>query len=258
MTVTRWKCIVEYDCAGFHGWQIQEPGLPTVQGALEKALYAFCQKDIRIHAAGRTDTGVHARHQVIHFDLDYGDRALSGAALAKALNAHLINMSVSVIHAESVSDTFHARFDAKNKLYVYRILNRPSRPALEEGKFWHVKRSLNVKNMQSAAKLLCGTHDFTSFRATECQAKSPIRTVEQLEIIEKDYDPYGGKLVELHFEAQSFLHHMVRNITGTLKIVGDGRWTADDVAKALKECKREAGGPTAPPEGLTLERIDYL
>lgn len=248
--MTRWKLTIEYDGRLFAGWQAQE-SQQTVQGAIERAIKLFCQQDIRIHAAGRTDAGVHARGQVAHFDLDYGDRPLSGFDLAKALNAHLRPLPVSVLSAEIVSLDFHARFSATNKLYRYRILNRSSPPAMDEGFVWHVKRPLDADAMQDAAQILVGNHDFTTFRDTECQAKTPIRTLDRLDIVR------NAEEIVVETEARSFLHHQVRNMAGTLTLIGEGKWTKDDLARALAAKDRTKGGVTAPASGLTLVRIDY-
>ncbi len=248
--MTRWKLTIEYDGAPFSGWQYQDHA-PSVQGEIEKAITAFCQQEIRLHVAGRTDAGVHARGQVAHFDLDYGDRALTGYDLAKALNAHLRPNPIAVVKAEEVSEEFHARFSAKNKLYLYRIINRPAHLTLEHGKAWQVKKPLDVRPMQLAAKHLLGQHDFTTFRDSECQAKSPIKTLDRLDIIR------AGDVIEFAVEGRSFLHHQVRNMVGTLSHVGEGKWAIDDVAKALEAKDRTKGGITSPPDGLYLMRIDY-
>lgn len=253
---TRWKLIIEYDGRMFAGWQRQE-NVPSVQQAIEEAITKFCQQEIRIHAAGRTDAGVHAKGQVAHFDLDYGDRALKGYELAKALNFHLGEFPVSIVTAEPVRPEFHARFDAVNKLYTYRIVNRSARPALDDGHVWYVKKPLNVDAMREGAKFLIGHHDFTTFRDSECQAKTPLRTLDRLDIESSDYDGQGGVDIRIHAEARSFLHHQVRNMVGTLSLVGEGKWAPADIATALVAQDRTKGGPTAPPDGLYLVRIDY-
>lgn len=253
----RWKLIIEYCGTRYSGWQRQGEGIVSVQGVIENAIHDFCQQRLNIHVAGRTDAGVHARGQVAHFDLDYGDRDLSGSELTKALNAHMRTEEVSVVSAEIVDPEFHARFGAINKLYLYRIINRNARPALEGGKILHVRRDLDVEAMRVGAKHLLGHHDFTTFRASECQAKSPIRTLDRLDIEVLPYDEQGGREIRFYTEGRSFLHHQVRNMVGTLCLVGDGKWTPDDVASALKACDRTRGGPTAPPDGLYLMRVDY-
>jgi tRNA pseudouridine38-40 synthase len=250
--MTRWKLTIEYDGAPYSGWQYQDH-VPSVQGAIEKAIKGFCQKDIRIHVAGRTDAGVHGKGQVAHFDLDYGTRPLTGHDLAKAINAHLrqAKESVAILKAEEVSEEFHARFSAINKFYLYRIMNRPAPLTLERGKAWQVKKELDVRSMQRAAKYLLGQHDFTTFRDSECQAKSPVKTLDRLDIVRI------GDAVEFAVEGRSFLHHQVRNMVGTLSHVGEGKWTIEDIPKALEARDRTKGGVTAPPDGLYLMRVDY-
>ena len=255
--MTRWKLTIEYDGQNYCGWQRQGEGVASVQGAIEDAIYAFCQQRLTLHVAGRTDAGVHARGQVAHFDLDYGDRTITGYELTKALNAHLRPQPVSIITAEQVSDEFHARFAAVNKIYLYRIISRNAPPALEHGKILHFRRELNVKAMQEAAQGLLGHHDFTTFRASECQAKSPIKTLDRLDIETLPYDEQGGREIRIYAEGRSFLHHQVRNMVGTLGLVGEGKWSADDVRSALEARDRTRGGPTAPPDGLYLMRVDY-
>lgn len=250
MSVQRWKLTIEYAGRPFSGWQLQ-PGTLTVQRVIEEALHKFCQQDIRVQAAGRTDAGVHACGQVAHFDLDYGDRTLEGYDLTKALNAHIGDYPVSVLAAEKVASDFHARFSALNKLYIYRLLNRSAPPAIDAGRVWHVRRPLDDKAMHDAAQVFLGVHDFTTFRASECQAKTPVRSLTRTNV-ERD-----GDEIFFHFEGKSFLHHQVRNMVGTLALVGEGKWNKGDVETALAARDRKAGGPTAPPEGLYLMRVDY-
>jgi tRNA pseudouridine38-40 synthase len=257
MTLQRWKLTIEYHGGTFSGWQRQRAGIPSVQQAVEDAFMAFCQQPIRVHAAGRTDAGVHAKGQVAHADLDYGDRPLRGFELVKALNAHLRGVPAAIVTAETVTNDFHARFSALNKLYTYRIVNRSAPPVLEKAAIWHMRKPLDVEAMRDAARLLLGHHDFTSFRDSACQAKSPWRTLDRLDVEDRAYDPFGGVEILIHTEARSFLHHQVRNIVGSLTLVGEGKWTKDDLAKALAAKDRAQGGPTAPPEGLSLIRIDY-
>lgn len=256
MSATRWKITVEYDGQSFFGWQRQD-GMPSVQQSIEEAITKFCQQEIRVHAAGRTDAGVHARGQVAHFDLDYGDRPLRGFDLCKALNAHLIPQAVSVIDAVPAADDFHARFGAINKLYTYRIVNRSALIALDKQRVWHVKKQLDVDAMRAGAKHLVGHHDFNTFRSSDCQAKSPVRTLDRLDIETLHYDDHGGIEIRIHAEGRSFLHHQVRNMVGTLSLVGEGKWQPDDVKTALDARDRTQGGPTAPADGLYLVRIDY-
>lgn len=247
----KWKLKVEYKGARYSGWQRQD-GVPSVQQAIEEAIFAFCQQDIRIHAAGRTDAGVHALGQVIHFDLDYGDRPLTGFDLVNALNAHLRTHTVSVTEAEIVPDDFHARFGAIKKRYTYKILNRIAPSAVADGLVWHVRRPLDVGLMQEGAHYLLGHHDFTTFRAAECQAKSPMRTLDVLTL-----EKIGADEIHIHAEARSFLHHQVRNMVGTLTLVGERKWKPIDIKTALEAKDRAKGGKTAPPDGLYLVSVTY-
>lgn len=257
MTMQRWKLIIEYDGSPYRGWQKQKDNLPTVQAALEQSLYDFCGQEIAVHVAGRTDAGVHAAGQVVHLDLDYGERDLSEYEFAKAINALIRPHPISVLKAEKTHADFHARFDAKNKLYIYRCLQRPAPPTIDKGKIWHVKRKWDIEAMKAAAQHLLGHHDFTSFRSADCQAKTPMRTLDRAEIITSPYDHYGGLEIQFHFEAQSFLYHQVRNMVGTLSLVGVGRIVADDVRDILAAKDRTKAGPTIPSDGLSLVRIDY-
>lgn len=252
----RWKFTIEYDGTHYGGWQRQD-NTPSIQQSIEEALYAFCQQDLRIQAAGRTDAGVHARGQVAHLDLDYGDRPLSGFDFAKALNAHLRPQPIAIVKAEKVHPEFHARFDATNKKYTYRILCRSAPPTLEPNTLWHLRRELDVQAMREGAKHLLGHHDFTTFRAAECQSKSPEKTLDKIEIESLIYDEGGGVEIRVHAEARSFLHHQVRNIVGTLSLVGEGKWKPADVKAALEAKDRTKGGPTAPASGLYLVRVFY-
>lgn len=246
----RWKLTIEYDGRPFAGWQAQAHH-PSVQRTVEAAIFKFCQKQITIHGAGRTDAGVHALGQIAHFDLDYGDRPLTGYDLARALNAHMRDQPVAIVGAEEVASDFHARFTAKNKLYCYRIINRSAPLTLDLGLAWHIWKPLDEKAMHDAAQVFVGVHDFTSFRDSECQAKNPVRSIDRIAVTRH------GQEVVMEVEAKSFLHHQVRNLIGTLVFVGDGRWTASDVAGILAAKDRTLAGMTAPPDGLTLIRIDY-
>ncbi len=257
MALTRWKLTIEYDGTRFAGWQRQTDGVPSVQQALEEAIYAFCQQNIGVVVAGRTDAGVHARGQVAHFDLDYVKKELAGQDLIKALNAHLRPQPVSVLAAVQAPESFHARFSAIRKLYTYKIISRSAPPALDRDQAWHVPRLLDTRAMQLAARELLGHHDFTTFRDSQCQAKGPEKTLDRLDVEEKTYDGAGGREILIHAEARSFLHHQVRNMAGTLVLVGEGKWTAVDVRTALAARDRTRGGPTAPAGGLYLMRVDY-
>lgn len=254
--MSRWKITIEYTGTDYAGWQRQE-NVPSIQQDIEEAITGFCQQHIRLNAAGRTDSGVHAQGQVAHFDLEY-NRDINGHSLAKAINAHLRKRPISIINAEKVNADFHARFSATNKLYTYRIINRPSPPALDQNKVWHFFRcKLDVSSMQQAAKLLIGHHDFTTFRASQCQSRSPEKTLGRLDVEEFEYDEFGGKEILIHAEAKSFLHHQVRNMVGSLVMVGEGKWPVEQMRTSLEAKDRTKGGPTCPADGLYLIRVDY-
>lgn len=244
----RYALLIEYDGAGFVGWQRQETG-PSVQEALEEAAARLAGGAVpEVVGAGRTDAGVHAEGQVAHLDLD---RALEPDRLAEALNFHLGAARIAVRAAARVPDTFHARFSAKGRAYRYVILNRRARPALLLGRVWHVRHKLDLDAMRDAARHLIGRHDFTSFRAAACQAASAVKTLDRLEILRE------GETIRVLAEARSFLHHQVRNMVGTLKLVGEGRLSPGDIPRILAARDRSAAGPTAPAEGLTLTAIRY-
>jgi len=245
--VTRFALLVEYDGAGFVGWQRQADGA-SIQAVLEDAAAHLAGVPVTSVVAGRTDAGVHAIGQVAHIDLA---RDITPGKLVQALNFHMKPHRVSVVRAAIVPDDWSARFSAVQRVYRYVILNRAARPALEAGRVWHLPYRLDVGAMQAAARHLLGRHDFSSFRAASCQAKSPVRTLDRLDV-ERD-----GDRVLVHAEARSFLHHQVRNMVGTLKLVGDGKWAPARVAHALAAVDRAAAGPTAPPDGLYLEQVKY-
>lgn len=243
----RFKLTIEYDGTEFVGWQSQINGF-SVQQALEEAAKAYCQDDIRVHGAGRTDSGVHALAQVAHVDLPRDD---TDRKVRDAFNALLRPHPIAVIEAERVADDFHARFDANERSYLYRIVTRRAPLTLDRNRAWWLPRQLDAAKMQDAAQVLIGHHDFTSFRATECQARSPIKSLDQLDVTRI------GETIEVVARAPSFLHHQVRNMVGTLTLVGEGKWTKETVAEALAAKTRPAGGPTAPPEGLYLTAVRY-
>ena len=243
----RYRLTLEYDGTGLVGWQRQASGL-SVQEILETAVERFCGEAVRVHGAGRTDAGVHALAQVAHVDLR---RETDPEEIRGALNFHVRPHAVSVLAVEPVSATFNARTSARSRHYRYRILNRRSPPALERGQVWHVGPSLDVTAMQEGARHLLGKHDFTTFRDALCQAKSPVRTLDALEVARI------GEEIVVEARARSFLHHQVRNIVGTLKLVGLGKWSPLHVRRALEARDRRAGGPTAPSEGLCLVAVIY-
>jgi tRNA pseudouridine38-40 synthase len=243
----RYRLTLEYDGAPFSGFQSQA-GQPTVQDALERAIEAFCGEVVRVAAAGRTDAGVHAAGQVVHFDLarDWPDEVVMNA-----VNAHLLPAPIAVLDCARVDDGFHARFSAVSRRYLYRIRNRPGRPALEAGRVWHVKAPLDVAAMDEAARNLEGRHDFTTFRDAACQSASPVKTLD-LARVER-----FGEEARLTFEARSFLHRQVRSMTGSLVQVGLGRWSLAELVAALEARDRARCGQVAPACGLTLALVRY-
>lgn len=245
--MSRYKILIEYDGGGFVGWQRQDNG-PSVQQALEEAIEKFCGEKVTLFGAGRTDSGVHAQGQVAHFDLE-GEAEPD--TVRDALNFHLKPARVSVLEAAPAKSNFDARLSAKERAYVYRITNRRAPLGLGRGYSWWVSVPLDAEAMDAAAKTLIGNHDFTTFRAAHCQAKSPVKTLDVLTVTR------DGETIEVHARARSFLHHQVRNIVGTLKLVGEEKWTAADVKSALEKKDRAAGGPTAPADGLYLVEVVY-
>lgn len=229
----------------------------SVQGTIEAAIEKFCQQKVTLHVAGRTDAGVHAKGQVAHVDLADFKKPMEGFEVAKAINAHMKSHRITIVKAEIVEPEFHARFHATNKLYRYRIISRPAPLALERGLVWHTRRPLDAGAMHEAAQTLLGHHDFTTFRDSACQAKSPMKTLDRLDVTARPYDDCGGVEIIIEAEGRSFLHHQVRNMVGTLALVGEGKWAAFDVKTALDARDRTKGGPTAPAEGLYLMRVDY-
>jgi tRNA pseudouridine38-40 synthase len=243
----RYKLVIEYDGGPYCGWQIQDNG-PSVQGALESAVKAICGAFVRVHGAGRTDAGVHALGQAAHCDIA---KPFAPGRLRDGLNAHLRPHPIGVLSAEIVADDFEARFSALRRHYRYRISNRRANLALDMGRVRRLPRPLDSDAMHQAAQRLIGRHDFTSFRDTECQAKSPVRTLDQLDVVRHGDD------VDIVTSARSFLHSQVRSMVGSLVWVGEGRWSPDDLAHALEARSRAACGPVAPPQGLYLVRVDY-
>jgi tRNA pseudouridine38-40 synthase len=245
--VPRYKLTIEYCGAGLVGWQRQANGL-SVQEALEIAIHAFCGAAVTVFGAGRTDAGVHALAQIAHVDLPRDD---APEVIRGAVNHHLRPHAISVLAVEPVRPDFDARHSATARQYLYRILNRRAPPALERGRVWHIAAPLDLAAMQEGARHLVGHHDFSTFRDSMCQAKSPVKTLDALDLSAE------GEEIHIRARARSFLHHQVRNMAGTLKLVGLARWQPDDVARALAARDRRAGGPTAPADGLTLIAVRY-
>ncbi|MBV8977875.1 MAG: tRNA pseudouridine(38-40) synthase TruA [Alphaproteobacteria bacterium] len=243
----RYRLILEYDGALFVGWQRQDNGA-SVQGALEEAISKFSSERVTVTGAGRTDAGVHALAQVAHFDLD---KDFAPGKVRDALNHFLRPAPVVVLDAARVEEQFHARFSATKRHYLYRILCRRAPPALEKNRVWHVVRELDAEAMHAAARALIGSHDFTTFRAAECQAKSPVKTLERLDVSRV------GEEIHVNAAARSFLHHQVRSMVGSLKLVGEGKWRPRTLGDALAARDRSACGPVAPPDGLYLVKVEY-
>jgi tRNA pseudouridine38-40 synthase len=243
----RYKLTIEYDGTPFSGWQIQANG-PSVQGQLRAAVRAFSGEDVILRGAGRTDAGVHALGQVAHLDLT---RDWPADTVAKALNYHLRPDPIAIVACEAVEADFDARFSAKSRHYLYRIVNRRAPLAIETNRAWRIVYPLDSGAMAEAARHLVGRHDFTTFRAAGCQAKSPLRTLDVLSVERL------GEVIEIRASARSFLHHQVRSMVGSLKRVGEGKWTAEALREALLARDRRRCGALAPAHGLYLTRVDY-
>ncbi len=245
----RYRLDIEYDGTAYAGWQRQD-GPATVQGAIEQAIKGFSGEDVTLRGAGRTDAGVHASGQVGHVDLA---KAWRDDTVRDAINAHLqmAGAAVAILAAYAVPDDFDARFSATGRQYLYRILNRRAPAALERNRVWVVQKKIDADAMHEAAQVLVGRHDFTTFRSLQCQASSPVRTLERFDVVRK------GDEIEIHAAARSFLHNQVRSMVGTIKRVGEGAWTAADVKAALEAKDRAACGSVAPPYGLYLTKVDY-
>jgi tRNA pseudouridine38-40 synthase len=243
----RYKLTIEYDGGPYVGWQMQNDGA-TIQGALTAAIEAFTGECVTVNGAGRTDTGVHALGQVAHIDLR---KAWDTDNVRDAMNFHLRPQPIAVLAAERVADDFDARFSAVKRHYLYRIVNRRADLALEQQRAWRVPRKLDTEAMHAAAQRLTGKHDFTTFRSTECQAKSPVKTLDRLDVSR------DGDDIRVTASARSFLQHQVRSMVGSLVHVGEGKWSADDLAKALETRDRTACGQVAPPHALYLVRVEY-
>jgi tRNA pseudouridine38-40 synthase len=243
----RYRLVIEYDGAPFVGWQMQDNGA-SVQGVLTAAIAAFCGETVPVQGAGRTDAGVHARGQVAHVDLA---KEWDTDTVRDALNAYLRPHPVAVLSAQIMTAEFDARFSATQRHYLYRIVNRRADLTLDRERAWRVARPLDAAAMHHAAQRLVGRHDFTTFRAAECQANSPVKTLQRLDV------EHRGEEIHVHASARSFLHTQVRSMVGSLALVGEGKWSADDLARAREARDRAACGPVAPPDGLYLVRVDY-
>ena len=243
----RYKIKIEYDGTPFVGWQFQKNGL-SIQEILQKAIFNFSKEKVAVTGAGRTDSGVHALAQIAHFDLK---KKINEKNFFQGINQHIGNEPVTVLKINKASKKFHARFDAKKRTYLYTIINRQSPLTLQRNKAWHIRKKLDVKVMEKGAKLLLGTHDFSTFRASSCGAKSPIKTMEKVSI-KKNKDK-----ITLKFTSRSFLQQQVRSMVGCIKYLGDGKWKLDDFKKSFKSKSRIKCAPPAPACGLYLAKIKY-
>ena len=243
----RYKVQIEYDGTSFVGWQFQRNGL-SIQEVLQKAIFNFSKEKVVVTGAGRTDSGVHALAQVAHFDLK---KKIKEKNLLPGINQHIGNQPVTILKINKVSKKFHARFDAKKRTYQYKIINRQSPLALQKSKAWHIRKKLDVKAMQKGAKLLLGTHDFSTFRASSCGAKSPVKTMEKISI-RKNKDK-----ITLKFTSKSFLQQQVRSMVGCIKYLGEGKWNLDNFKQSFKSKNRIRCAPPAPACGLYLAKIKY-
>src|SRR4051794_37863251 len=245
--MTRWRLTIEFDGTPFMGWQRQEHG-PSVQQTLEQAIHRMTDEVVSVHAAGRTDAGVHALAMTAHVDIV---KTLTEHRLREGLNALVRPQPVSVLAAEQALDDWHARFSCVGRRYLYRILNRRAPPALDTGRVWHVAVPLDLIAMQDGAAMLVGHHDFTTFRSAHCQSDSPVKTLDRLDVSQV------GEEIHVEAEARSFLHHQIRSMVGCLALVGRGQWAPADIGKALEARDRAALGLNAPPQGLYFVQALY-
>ncbi len=243
----RYKLTIEYEGTDFVGWQKQENG-PSIQEELTRAIQAFCGEERDVYGSGRTDAGVHATGQVAHVDLERGHAA---GTIRDAVNQHLKPLPIAVLECAETDRDFDARFSARQRHYLYRIINRRAPLTLDRNRAWLVNRPLDVGNMHEVAQFLAGHHDFTTFRSVHCQAKSPLKTIDRIELTG------SGDEIEMRVSARSFMHNQVRSIMGSLKLVGEGKWSGNDLINALEARDRAMCGPLAPAHGLYLIRVDY-
>jgi len=243
----RYKIKIEYDGTPFVGWQFQKNG-QSIQEVLQKAIYSFSKEKVVITGAGRTDSGVHALAQIAHFDLK---KKVERKKFLPALNQHIGNKFITILKINKINKKFHSRFDAKKRTYQYIIINRQSALTLQKNKAWHIRKKLDVKSMKRGAQLLLGTHDFSTFRASTCGAKSPIKTMEKISI-KKNKDK-----ITLNFISKSFLQQQVRSMVGCIKYLGDGKWNVGEFKKSFKSKNRLKCAPPAPACGLYLVKIKY-
>ena len=247
--MTKYRLEIEYVGTNYSGWQIQEKS-PSIQQAIEEAIFKFCGEKSFVYSCGRTDAGVHAIRMPAHVELshEYDPRKI-----LMATNFHLSNAShtISILNVKRVDDDFHARFSCKKRHYIYKIINRPTRPVIMNERVWWIYQPLDARLMHSVAQHLIGKHDFSTFRAAECQAKSPIKTLDEIMVKQ------SGENIDIYVSAPSFLHHQVRNIVGTLSLVGKHKWTEADFISAFNACDRRRGGPTAPASGLYFNYAEY-
>ena len=243
----RYKIKIEYDGTSFVGWQFQKNGL-SIQEVLQKAIFNFSKEKVILTGAGRTDSGVHALAQVAHFDLK---KTIKEKNLLPGINQHIGNQPVTILKINKVSKKFHSRFDAKKRTYQYKIINRQSPLALQKSKAWHIRKKLDVKTMKKGAKFLLGTHDFSTFRASSCGAKSPIKTMEKISIKKNNTN------ITLKFISKSFLQQQVRSMVGCIKYLGEGKWNLDTFKNSLESKNRAKCAPPAPACGLYLAKIKY-
>jgi len=243
----RYKLKIEYDGTSFVGWQFQKNGL-SVQEVLQRAIFNFSKEKVIVSGAGRTDSGVHALGQVAHFDLK---KKIENKKLLPGLNQNIGNKPITILKINKIGKKFHSRFDAKKRTYQYLIINRPSPLALQKNKAWHIRKSLDLKLMQKGAKLLLGTHDFSTFRSSSCEAKSPVKTLDAI-LIKKNKDK-----ITLKFTSKSFLQQQVRSMVGCIKYLGERKWSIDEFKKSFKSKNRSKCAPPAPSCGLYLSKILY-